>query len=175
MRKATAILMVLTAGLAGSCATPARAPAKRAAAATPRPASPPLVTMVCADLSFPIYFETSSDRLTAAAGMVIAESAERLRGCQVSRVDVVGLADADGSANRNLALSRRRAGTVAQALAAAGLPRPAFDIDAVGAVGAVTPDGRPEPLRRRTEVIIRAAPPLPATASPAPAKPTTRP
>ena len=80
---------------------------------------------------------------------------------------LVGLADADGAANRNLALSRRRAATVARALAAGGLPRPEFDIDAVGQAGAVTGGGDAEPLRRRTEVVVRAsAPPAPAPLKP---------
>lgn len=130
-----------------------------------RQAQPPSVAPtvfgapVCADFSFPIYFQTNSARLTDAAQQVIRDGAARVRGCALGRIDVVGLADADGTASRNMAVSRERAAAVAEALALAGLPRPTFDIDAVGAMGALTPDGRPEPLRRRTEVIIRAAPP----------------
>ncbi len=130
-------------------------------------ASPPAAPVtaaqpVCADFSFPIYFETNSARLPEAALQVLGDAAARVRGCTLGRIDVVGLADADGTASRNLAVSRERAAAVADALARAGLPRPTFDIDAVGSAGALTPDGRPEPLRRRTEVIIRASPPAPA-------------
>jgi outer membrane protein OmpA-like peptidoglycan-associated protein len=119
---------------------------------------------VCADFSFPVYFGTSADRLSEAALQVVRDAALRVRGCALGRIDVVGLADAGGSAGGNLALSRRRAAAVATALAGAGLPRPVFDVDAVGDSGATTPAGDPEPLRRRTEVVIRAAPPPPAAA-----------
>jgi len=113
----------------------------------------------CSDFSFPIYFETNSARLTDAGAQLVREAAERVRGCALGRIDVVGLADVGGTDARNLAVSRERAEAVADALARAGLPRPAFDIDAAGTLGAATPDGRPEPVRRRTEVVIRAAPP----------------
>ena len=115
----------------------------------------------CGDFSFPIYFETNSDQLTAAARQVTADAVARVKGCRVSEVMVLGLADAGGTAQGNLALSRRRADTVAAALKKGGLPAPVFDIDAAGQNGALTAAGRPEPLRRRTEVVIRAAPPTP--------------
>jgi hypothetical protein len=118
--------------------------------------APPAV--LCADFSFPIYFETASEGLTEAARQEIAYAAARVKGCKLGPVAVVGLADADGPARRNLVLSRQRAVVTAEALAAAGLPAPTFDIEALGEQGAMTPQGK-EPLRRRTEVVIRAAPP----------------
>ena len=123
-----------------------------------RPSSAASASQSCADFSFPIYFETSSDALTAAAQQVVADSAARVKGCRIDKVELLGLADATGSAGANLEISRRRAAIVADALAAAGLPRPAFDVEAAGQLGAVTPGGAPEPLRRRTEVVIRARP-----------------
>jgi hypothetical protein len=47
---------------------------------------------------------------------------------------------------------------VARALADAGLPAPKMVVEAAGDSGAKTPAGRPEPLRRRTEVVIHASP-----------------
>lgn len=134
-------------------------------AAPARAATPP-VPQVCVDFSFPVYFETSSDRLNAAAISVINDAAQRVRGCTLGRIDVVGLADAGGSDRVNMTVSRRRATSVAAALASAGLPRPTFDIDAAGASGALAADGSPEPLRRRTEVVIRASPPAPPAPAP---------
>ncbi len=141
--------LALSAALAG-CST------------TPKPlATPSVAPVLCADFNFPIYFEKGSDQLTGAAHQEIAYTASRIKGCKIGTIDVLGLADADGRAHRNLILSRQRAQVVAQALAAAGLPAPKFDIEALGESGAVTPDGEPEPLRRRTEVVIHAAPPSP--------------
>ena len=79
-------------------------------------------------------------------------------GVLAARGDRVLMADADGSAARNMALSRERASSVAAALAAQGLPAPTFDLEGAGASGAVTPAGAPEPLRRRAEVVIRLGP-----------------
>lgn len=134
-----------------------------AACATPtgRPAAPPAparAAPACADFSFPIYFEKGSDQLTASARAVVDASVQQVRGCRVSRIEVLGLADADGPRRRNLDLSRRRADHVAHALAGDGLPAPVFDIEAIGEAGAKAADGKPEPLRRRTEVVIHAGP-----------------
>ncbi len=112
----------------------------------------------CADFSYPIYFEKGSDQLTAAARAVVDSSVKQVHGCKVTKVEVLGLADADGGKQRNLELSRRRASNVAKALAGEGMPTPAFDIDAIGELGARALDGKPEPLRRRTEVVIHAEP-----------------
>jgi outer membrane protein OmpA-like peptidoglycan-associated protein len=154
------VLAALPLAAAGACArSPKPAPARPTAAAPP--------AQVCADFSFPVYFEVNSGQLTEAARQVVADAAQRVKGCVLGRIDVVGLADASGGAAVNMSVSRRRAAAVADALSRAGLPRPTFDIDAVGAAGAVTPEGQPEPLRRRTEVVIRASapPPPPAPAS----------
>lgn len=109
----------------------------------------------CEDVEFPVYFQSGSDSLTAAAAQAIRTTAQRTRGCQVARISVTGLADADGGAERNLELSRQRAGAVARALADNGFPAPAFDLDAAGAAGARTADGKRQPSRRRTEVAIQ--------------------
>jgi outer membrane protein OmpA-like peptidoglycan-associated protein len=120
------------------------------------PASPPVA---CVDLNFPIYFEKGSDQLTGPARQEITYAAARVKGCKLGTVEVLGLADADGATRRNLVLSRQRAMVVAEALANDGLPAPTFDIEAIGKSGARTEAGEPEPLRRKTEVVIRASAP----------------
>jgi outer membrane protein OmpA-like peptidoglycan-associated protein len=132
-----------------------------ACSTTPKPLAVTTAPVLCADFNFPIYFEKGSDQLTGPARQEISFAASRVKGCKLGPVAVLGLADADGAARRNLILSRKRAVAVAQALAASGLPAPTFDIEALGEQGAVTPGGRPEPLRRRTEVVIRASAPDP--------------
>lgn len=108
----------------------------------------------CVDQTVQIYFEPQSAALTREGRLVIDQAAADARGCRVTAVDVVGLADAAGAPDANLELSRRRAEAVAQALAANGLPPAEFRVGAAGQAGAVTPDGRAAPLRRRADVTL---------------------
>lgn len=109
----------------------------------------------CHDTNFPIYFDRGSDQLTADARTLISAVGVQMKACRVASAEVVGLAGAGGPTEQaSLELSRRRADVVGRALADAALPVPKIDLLAEGASGAVTPRGRPEPLRRRTEVII---------------------
>lgn len=110
----------------------------------------------CMPLRFDVYFVEGQARLTDAASTAIGAAANQVRDCDVRRVRVLGLADATGTAGANMTLSQRRARETAQALAAAGLPAPAFDVVAAGDAGATAADGASEPLRRRTEILIEA-------------------
>lgn len=113
---------------------------------------------LCSAKRFDIYFDDGSARLTMAAREAIGMTATQLQGCDISRVTVVGLADATGASEANMTLSQRRARAVAEALRAAGWPSPAFDVAAAGDEGSVAETGVREPLRRRTEVLVEAAP-----------------
>jgi peptidoglycan-associated lipoprotein len=143
-------LALLTAMLAG-CMHDGATPPSPSIAAAGRPA--------CTDVTFPIYFAEGSDELTPVAAQVIQTQAAVVRGCRIGYVNVLGLTDANGGSAQNLALSQRRAASVARALASAGLPAPKFEVSGQGESGALTDKGRPVPLRRKTEVIIH---PLPA-------------
>ena len=113
----------------------------------------------CAAKRFEVYFDQDQARLTTAAREAISLTATQLQGCDVTRVQVLGLADArSGTAAANQSISEQRARAVAEALAGAGLPAPAFDIEASGAQGAVV-GGVNDPLRRRTEVLIEVVAP----------------
>ena len=90
---------------------------------------------VCEGASFVIYFNEGSDRLTRPANQLLAETARRYRGCEVTGVRVVGLADATGSPVDNLSLSQRRARSVAAALAKQGLPPATYELAAGGEIG----------------------------------------
>ncbi len=113
---------------------------------------------VCSARRFEVYFADSEAGLTESAREAIGMAAAQLQGCEIRRVQVIGLADARGGASANQDLSERRARAVAEAFTAAGWPAPAFDVDAVGDTGAVTGSGAREPMRRRTEVLVEAAP-----------------
>lgn len=112
----------------------------------------------CADSQFTIYFDEGSTRLTRPAAQLIDETGRALRTCAITSVRVVGLADASGTPEANQSLSQRRAAVVAQALRSRGLPTPSFAIDAAGDAGALTVDGRENPVRRRAEVFIAIQP-----------------
>jgi outer membrane protein OmpA-like peptidoglycan-associated protein len=109
----------------------------------------------CVDTAFPIYFEEGSDQLTQPALQVLAQTATRMKSCRITEARVLGLADAGGTNAANMAVSQGRARKVTEALAAQGLPAPQFEVAAAGAQGAVTPEGAAEPVRRRTEVLLR--------------------
>jgi len=112
----------------------------------------------CTAQRFEVYFAENEARLTDAARQAIGLTATQLQGCAIRKVQVLGLADATGVASANQSLSERRAAVVADALAAAGWPAPAFEVGGAGDQGAVTASGVSEPLRRRTEVLVEAAP-----------------
>lgn len=112
----------------------------------------------CTAKRFEVYFAEGEARLTDVARQAIGLTATQLQGCRIDKVQVIGLADASGGANANQTLSERRAVAVAEALAAAGWPAPAFDVDGVGDQGAAMPGGVNEPMRRRTEVLVEASP-----------------
>lgn len=112
----------------------------------------------CAPKRFEVYFSEGEARLTQPALQAIGLNATQLQGCDIRSVRVVGLADAQGGHAANQSLSERRAVAVAEALVAAGWPTPAFEVMAGGDAGAVTAQGANEPLRRRTEVLVEAAP-----------------
>ena len=113
---------------------------------------------VCAPQRFEVYFRDSEAGLTDSARNAIAMTATQLQGCDIRKVDVIGLADARGGATANMDLSQRRALAVAEALEAAGWPSPAFTLVGAGDTGSVTVAGANEPMRRRTEVLVDAAP-----------------
>ena len=112
----------------------------------------------CAAKRFDIYFAEDQAGLTDAARTAIGLTATQLQGCQIKTVRVLGLSSSTGSADANQALSEQRALAVAEALTAAGWPTPAFELTAAGDQGATTASGVAEPLRRRTEVLVEAAP-----------------
>ena len=85
-------------------------------------------------------------------------TATQLQGCEIRKVSVIGLADARGGPEANLDLSERRAVAVKEALEAAGWPAPVFSLVVAGESGSTTTAGASEPMRRRTEVLVDAAP-----------------
>ncbi len=113
---------------------------------------------VCTPQRFDVYFRDGEAGLTDAARHAIGLTATQLQTCDIRKVSVIGLADARGGPDANLDLSERRAVAVREALEAAGWPAPVFSLVAAGESGSTTPAGTSEPMRRRTEVLVDAAP-----------------
>lgn len=150
--RTTKTIMVLGAmgglalALAGCAETqgPWRTLRKPVAAATPS----------CDGFQSSVYFEQDSAALTKEARMVLSGAQTQARGCKVKSVRVIGLADAVGASQTNLALSRRRAETVISALAKVGFSKVDIDAAAVGDAGAVSASGASAPLRRRADILF---------------------
>jgi outer membrane protein OmpA-like peptidoglycan-associated protein len=112
----------------------------------------------CGNRSFEVYFAESAAQLTPPARQAVDLVADQMVGCDITKVTVIGLASATGTPEANMNLSQRRAQTVVAEFESRGWPAPAFQLDAAGDTGAVTPDGTMEPLRRRTQVFIESRP-----------------
>jgi peptidoglycan-associated lipoprotein len=108
----------------------------------------------CADFQSSVYFEQDSAALTKEARMVLSGAQAQAKGCAVKSVRVIGLADAVGTSEANLILSRRRAESVTSALAKVGFSKVEIDRVAVGDAGAVSASGVAAPLRRRADILF---------------------
>lgn len=106
----------------------------------------------CEDFSVQIYFESKSAELTDEARLVLKSADALATGCKVTSVTVLGLADAVGSQNASLEVSKQRAAAVTRALAKMGYDRVEFEVGAAGDAGATTSDGEARPLRRRADI-----------------------
>ncbi|HEY2482036.1 MAG TPA: OmpA family protein [Caulobacteraceae bacterium] len=145
-----AVLAALTLPLAlSACQTMQHRPAARLIQA---PAAS------CADINFPIYFEPRSASITREADRLVVAARDQAKGCAVTGIVVIGLADAPGSPDANLALSKRRANAVAAELHKRGFTNAEFREAALGAAGASTAAGADRPLRRRADVSIHLGP-----------------
>ena len=112
----------------------------------------------CQDVTVQIYFEPRSATVTKEAAAVLRAAAAQAKGCKVDAVTVLGLTDAVGAPGANLELSKARAASVTQALAATGLPAAQFDLKAGGDTGAMTTEGA-TPMRRRADVTLKLSAP----------------
>ena len=139
----TAIGIVVVAGLVAGCAS-SPWPKSRSQIVTTAP--------VCEDFAVQIYFERDSAEVTSEARSVLKSAGTLTKGCKVDSVRVLGLADAVGAPDVNLALSKKRATAVTDALAKVGFRNVEFDVTAAGDTGSITGSGEARPLRRRADV-----------------------
>jgi outer membrane protein OmpA-like peptidoglycan-associated protein len=108
----------------------------------------------CHPTGLTLYFEPSSDQLTSDGLQIVKVTARRMRGCKVSELRLVGLADPAGTPQDNIELSRRRADHVLDAFVREGVPAPKYTLIARGDAGALGPGGVVQPVRRRVDVTV---------------------
>ena len=72
---------------------------------------------------FAVFFDSGSVRLTPAAEAILDNAAQAFRTADVREIEIMGATDRVGSDIANLALSRRRAEAVRDALLARGMSR----------------------------------------------------
>lgn len=109
--------------------------------------------VILADLAF----ETGSATLGEGPYASLAALAEYLNARPDRQVALVGHTDSEGSLDGNIALSRRRAGSVLERLATAyGVPRQQLDAQGMGYLSPVAPNLTEEgrEANRRVEVIL---------------------
>jgi outer membrane protein OmpA-like peptidoglycan-associated protein len=147
----TAIGIVAAAGLVAGCAS-SPWPKSRSQIVATAPA--------CEDFAVQIYFERDSAEITDEARSVLKSAGALTKGCKVDSVRVLGLADAVGASDVNLALSKKRATAATSALAKVGFRNVEFDVAAAGDTGSITGSGEARPLRRRADVKFDLAGPL---------------
>ena len=109
-------------------------------------------TPVTQTQNYVVYFDFNSADVNAEAQAVIDTAAERA--AEATKVEVLGHTDASGTSDYNLALSQRRAESVAAALAAAGVDPAIITASSLGeTLLAVSSDG-PEASNRRAVINI---------------------
>jgi outer membrane protein OmpA-like peptidoglycan-associated protein len=108
---------------------------------------------------FALFFESGSTRLDARAGAVLDNAARAIREGNIRGVALAGATDRRGSSAANLALGRRRAEAVRDALVARGAPIGIFTIETWGEDRPLVPtaDGVSEAQNRLVYIALTAA------------------
>jgi len=149
--KADLQVHTVTVGLRFTFGAPAAPPPAPVAA----PAAPPPAAMAPAKQMFIVFFEFDKSSLTPDGRKVVDAAAAAFKSGK-SNVAVAGYTDLAGTAQYNMALSKRRADTVKAALVRDGVPASAIDESWHGKQNPRVPtaDGVREPQNRRVEITM---------------------
>lgn len=106
---------------------------------------------------FIIYFKPGTTQLTKQSSRLITEVLEAIKSQKSTHIRVVGHTDTVASLEYNRRLSRRRAQSVADLLAAKDVDSASIKIEFYGKEKPLikTPDGVDEPKNRRVEIIVK--------------------
>jgi outer membrane protein OmpA-like peptidoglycan-associated protein len=139
------IVPVVALGLLGACAS-------NPVPATPAPPATPVPTV-----SYMVFFDWASAKLTDQGVATIQEAATVFKSKQNARVLAGGFADTTGSAEANVALSQRRVDAVKNELVKDGVPAAAITTTAHGETDLLvnTPDNVNDQRNRRVVVVIQ--------------------
>ena len=130
---------------------PEPAPIVPAMAPVPVPPAPPPPQH-----AYIVFFDFDRYDLTPEARLVVEQAAKSFRDSGFARIELNGYTDLAGTQEYNMRLSKRRATTVAEALAHLGVPRPAMNVMWHGKENprVATPDGVRDPHNRRVEIVM---------------------
>jgi peptidoglycan-associated lipoprotein len=106
---------------------------------------------------FTLQFRFESDNLTTESTALVPEILKAVKALPVPEVVVVGHTDTMGDGKANLALGLKRANSVRDILAAAGLALSTVEVTSHGEADLLvkTRDNTPEPRNRRVEITVR--------------------
>jgi outer membrane protein OmpA-like peptidoglycan-associated protein len=106
---------------------------------------------------FILQFRFESDTLTAESAALVPEILNVVKSLAVPEVVVVGHTDTMGEGKANVALGLKRAMSVRDILATAGLARSTIEVTSHGEADLLvkTRDNTPEPRNRRVEITVR--------------------
>ena len=106
---------------------------------------------------FTLQFRFESDTLTAESTALVPEILQAVKALPVPEVVVVGHTDTMGDSKANLALGLKRANSVRDILATAGLALSTIEVTSHGEADLLvkTRDNTPEPRNRRVEITVR--------------------
>ena len=112
--------------------------------------------------AYAVFFDFDSTALRPGVDATVRSVIRAMKGGKSVRIIVGGHADRAGPGTYNLALSRKRAEAVRQALLGRGAPADRITINAHGEdrPRIATPDGVREPRNRRVEITVGPAPAL---------------
>jgi outer membrane protein OmpA-like peptidoglycan-associated protein len=129
-----------------------------AAAPPPPPAPAPAAAPIPAPArTYLVFFDWDKSDLSDRARQIIGEAAQNASKVKVTRIEVSGYADLTGTHAYNVALSQRRADSVAAELVSDGVPKDEIVTQAFGDTNPLVPtaEGVREPQNRRVEIVLK--------------------
>lgn len=116
-----------------------------------------LAAQPTAPLTFLLYFEQGTSRLTPEPEKILPVIIDYIRKARSSDISISGHSDKVGSRDINIRISRERANEIANQLTRMGVAPESLEVASHGMELPLidTPEGTPEPRNRRVELVVR--------------------